>query len=97
MRGFVGTQAALQTRVTSPAWGMQLRALLGTAQGSGVSIAVDDNELGTARAEQARLSLRAVGFVVAAPVALPTPPAAVPDLPPIATSLTTGDPPRFCC
>lgn len=90
--GFVGAQAALQTRVTSPAWGMQLRSLLGTAQGSGVTIAVDDGELGTARAEQARLSLRAAGFVVAAPVSLPAPPAVVPDLAPIATSLTTGAP-----
>ena len=90
--GFVGAQAALQTRVASPAWGMQLRSLLGTAQGSGVTIAVDDDELGTARAEQARLSLRAAGFVVAAPVALPTPPAAATDLAPIAASLTTGAP-----
>ena len=31
--GFVGAQAARQTRVVSPAWGAQLRSLLGTAQG----------------------------------------------------------------
>jgi hypothetical protein len=90
--GFVGAQAALQTRVASPAWGTQLRSLLGTAPGSAVTIAVDGDELGTARAEQARLSLRAAGFTVAPPVAVPAPPAPLPDLAPVATSLTTGTP-----
>ncbi len=47
--GFVGAQAALQTKVVSPAWGAQLRSLLGTAQGSQVTLAVDDSELGAAR------------------------------------------------
>ena len=46
--GFVGAQAALQTRAVSPAWGAQLRSLLGTAQGSHVTVAVDDDALGTA-------------------------------------------------
>ena len=59
--GFVGAQAALQTKVVSPAWGVQLRSLLGTAQGSQVTVAVDDDALGAARAEQARRSLRAAG------------------------------------
>jgi branched-chain amino acid transport system substrate-binding protein len=90
--GFVGAQAALQTRVVSPAWGSQLRALLGSAQGSDVSLAVDADDLGTARAEQARRSLLAAGFRVAAPVTLPAPPAALPDLAPVATSLSTGTP-----
>ena len=44
--GFVGAEAALQTKVASPAWGAQLRSLLGTAQGSKVNLAVDDSELG---------------------------------------------------
>ena len=35
--GFVGAQAALQTKVVSPAWGAGLRSLLGTAQGSTVT------------------------------------------------------------
>ncbi len=90
--GFVGAQAALQTRVVSPAWGAQLRSLLGTAQGSQVALAVDADALGTARAEQARRSLRAAGFTVAAPVTLPVPPAPPPDLAPVATSLTAGSP-----
>ena len=90
--GFVGAQAALQTRVASPAWGLQLRSLLGAAQGSAVNLAVDDDALGAARAEQARLSLRAAGFTVAAPVTLPTPPAPLPNVVPVASTLTTGTP-----
>ncbi len=90
--GFVGAQAVLQTRVVSPAWGAQLRSLLGTAQGSQVKLVVDADELGAARAEQARRSLRAAGFRVAAPVALPPPPAPPPDLAALATTLTTGSP-----
>jgi len=90
--GFVGAQAALQTRVVSPAWGAQLRSLLGTAQGAAVTVVVDDNVLGAARAEQARLSLRAARFVVAAPVVLPAPPTPLPDLAPVATSITTAAP-----
>jgi branched-chain amino acid transport system substrate-binding protein len=90
--GFVGAQAVRQTRVVSPAWGAQLRALLGTAQGSRVSVAVDDDDLGAARAEQARLSLRAAHFVVAPPVRLPAPPAPLPDLAPVAGALTADAP-----
>src|SRR5207249_9902719 len=77
--GFVGAQAALQTRVVSPAWGTSLRSLLGTAQGSQVALAVDADALGEAHAEQERRSLRAAGFTVAAPVTLPAPPAPLPD------------------
>jgi branched-chain amino acid transport system substrate-binding protein len=73
--GFVGAQAARQTRVVSPAWGRQLRSLLGTA-----------------RAEQARRSLRAARFRVAAPVVLPAPPTPLPDLAPAIAALTAGSP-----
>ena len=90
--GFVGAQAALQTRVVSPAWGAQLRSLLGTAQGSRATVAVDDDALGTARAEQARRSLRAARFRVGATVVLPAPPTPLPDLAPAATTLTAGSP-----
>ncbi len=90
--GFVGAQAALQTKVVSPAWGAGLRSLLGTAQGSAVSLAVDDGELGVARAAQAGASLRAAGFQVASPVTVPAPPAPLPDLTPIAGQLATGSP-----
>jgi branched-chain amino acid transport system substrate-binding protein len=90
--GFVGAQAVLQTRVVSPAWGAQLRSLLGTAQGSEVTVAVDDDALGTARAEQARRSLRAARFRVGATVVLPAPPTPLPDLAPATTTLTAGSP-----
>jgi hypothetical protein len=90
--GFAGAQAALQTTVVSPAWGARLRALLGGARGSTVAIAVDDSELGAARDAQARASLRAAGFRVVASVTVPAPPAPLPDLAPIATTLTAGPP-----
>ena len=90
--GFVGAQAALQTKVVNPAWGARLRSLLGTAQGSTVTLAVDEGELGTARDAQARASLRAAGFRVASTVTVPAPPAPLPDLTPLAGTLATGAP-----
>jgi hypothetical protein len=90
--GFVGAQAALQTKVVSPAWGARLRSLLGSAQGSTVTLAVDDGELGAARAAQTDASLRAAGFRVASTVTVPAPPAPLPDLTPIAGRLATGSP-----
>ncbi len=90
--GFVGAQAARQTRVVSPTLGTSLRSLLGTAQGSQVALAVDDGELGAARAEQARVALRAAGFRVSPPVTVPAPPAPLPDLAPVAGALANGSP-----
>jgi len=90
--GFVGAQAVLQTKVVSPAWGARLRSLLGTAQGSIVNLAVDDGELGAARAAQADASLRAAGFRVASTITVAAPPAPLPDLTPIAGQLATGAP-----
>ena len=90
--GFVGAQAALQTKVVSPAWGAGLRSLLGTAAGSVVNLAVDDGELGVARAAQAAASLRAAGFQVLSTVTVPAPPAPLPDLTPITGQLATGSP-----
>ena len=90
--GFVGAQAALQTKLVSPAWGSSLRSLLGTAQGSQVTLAVDDSELGVAREAQVRASLRAAGFRVGASVTVPAPPAPLPDLTPLAGTLATGAP-----
>jgi hypothetical protein len=90
--GFVGAQAALQTKVVSPAWGARLRSLLGVAQGSTVNLAVDDSELGAARGAQAGASLRAAGFRVASTVTVPAPPAPLPDLAPLAATLVTGSP-----
>src|SRR5215218_8894475 len=90
--GFVGAQAPLQTKVVSPAWGARLRSLLGSAQGSSVNLAVDDGEVGTARAAQADASLRAAGFRVASTITVPAPPAPLPDLTPMAGQLATGAP-----
>jgi len=90
--GFVGAQAALQTKVVSPAWGARLRSLLGTAQGSTVTLAVDTGALGAARAAQAEASLRAARFRVASTITVPAPPAPLPDLTPIAGQLATGSP-----
>jgi hypothetical protein len=90
--GFVGAQAALQTKVVSPAWGAQLRSLLGTAQGSTVNLAVDDSESGRARATQVQASLRAAGFGVGTVTPVPAPPAPVPDLAPIVQALANGSP-----
>jgi len=90
--GFVGAQAALQSKVVSPAWGARLRSLLGSAQGSQVNLAVDDSELGAAREAQARASLRAAGFRVVNTIEVPAPPAPLPDLVPLTATLATGPP-----
>jgi hypothetical protein len=90
--GFAGAQAALQTKVVSPAWGARLRSLLGTAAGSTVNLAVDDSPLGAARAAQASASLAAAGFDVVSTVTVPAPPAPLPDLTPLAGTLVTGAP-----
>jgi hypothetical protein len=90
--GFVGAQASLQNTVASPAWGAQLRSLLGTAAGSVATLAVDAGELGAARDAQTRASLRAAGFRVAVTVTVPAPPAPLPDLAPLATTLAAGTP-----
>lgn len=90
--GFAGAQATLETRVVDPSWGVQLRALLGRSEGDAVAIVADDSPLGAARAEQARAALRAAGFRVATPLALPAPPAPTPDPAPVVTALTAALP-----
>ena len=76
----------------SPAWGVQLRALLGHAQGERVVVVVDDDPLGAARADQTRTSLRSAKFKVAAPIRIAVPPAPAPDLASMATAAMTGGP-----
>jgi hypothetical protein len=90
--GFTGAQAALSTRVVNPAWGVQLRALLGHAEGERVVIVTDDTPLGAAQGEQARISVRASGFTAAAPTAIAAPPAPLPDLSPVAAAIAAGSP-----
>ena len=87
-----GRAAALQTRVVSPAWGAQLRSLLGTAQGS--------HGHGRGRRRRARHRARGAGPALAAgggrsgrdPSPLPVPPTPLPDLAPATTTLTAGSP-----
>jgi branched-chain amino acid transport system substrate-binding protein len=90
--GFTGAQLPLQSRVVNPAWGVQLRSLMGHAQGEVVAIATDESVTGATLATQTRTSLRAAGFRVVAPVALPAPPAPTPDLAAVAGGLATGSP-----
>jgi hypothetical protein len=95
--GFAGAQASLTTRVVDSAWGVQLRSVLGRALGNRVVIATDAGALGTARAEQARVALRAAGFRPDATVTLPSPdppssPATAPDFAALAKRLAKGSP-----
>jgi hypothetical protein len=90
--GFTGAQAALSTRIVNPAWGVQLRALMGRAQGDRVVIVTDDTPLGVARGEQARISVRASGFTAPAPTRIAPPPAPAPDLAPIAAGVAGASP-----
>ena len=77
----------------SPAWGARLRSLLGTAQGSTVTLAVDDDELGTARrCTGSPRRCRPPGSAWRRPVTVPAPPAPLPDLTPLAGTLATGSP-----
>jgi Periplasmic binding protein len=90
--GFTGNQAPVQSRVVDPSWGVQLRSLLGRAEGDVVAIATDAGTEGAARATHAQISLRAAGFHVGTPVTLAPPPAPVPDAAPVVTALTIGSP-----
>jgi hypothetical protein len=61
--GFAGVQKpSLSGRVASPAWGITMRALLGTARGKTVVVA--GGPLTMDQAQMARASLRAAGFTV---------------------------------
>jgi len=89
---FVGVSDAPGAKVVSPAWGFQLRRLLGTARARRVAIATDDDAAGTVRADAARRALRQAGFAVRVPLRVSTATAPPPDLAAIATMLVAGDP-----
>ena len=84
--GITGAPPSAQSTTASPAWGVQLRALLGGSRGKTVTVVVENDAAGAARGRDARVSLRAAGFRVGAPVVLTAPldPAAV------ARQLTAG-------
>lgn len=93
--GFTGALAVEKPRTASPAWGQLLRELLGDSRGKTVSPVVDSSALGTARADQARASLRSAGFTVLDPVVVPapaTPSAAAPDLSSYANAIFAAKP-----
>ena len=89
---FVGVGDAAGAPTVSPTWGLQLRALLGTARAKRVAIAVDDDAAGTTRADAARRALRQAGFAAAAPLRVSTASTPSPDLAAIASKLVAGDP-----
>jgi branched-chain amino acid transport system substrate-binding protein len=72
--GITGASLAPRSKTGNPAWGVQLRALLGGAKGTKVAIVVDSDPLGPIRAAETTAALRKVGFEVAAPLTLPAPP-----------------------
>ena len=91
--GTTGAEAVEHPRTASPAWGLLLRDMLGSAAGKTAIVAVDNSALGTARADQSRASLRAAGFTVLDPVVIASAaPAPVPDLSPFATALVAAKP-----
>lgn len=74
--GFGITGAALSERSTtgSPAWGVQLRALLGGSSGKSVVVVTDGDALGSVHAAETNAALRKAGFRVAPAVTLPAAP-----------------------
>ena len=85
--GITGASLATRSKTGNPAWGVQLRALLGGAKGTKVAIVTDADPLGAIRAAETTAALRKVGFEVAAPLTLPAPPI---DAATIARSLVAG-------
>jgi len=72
--GITGASLAPRSKTGNPAWGVQLRALLGGAKGTKVGIVVDSDPLAAIRVAETTAALRKVGFEVAAPLTLPAPP-----------------------
>jgi ABC-type branched-subunit amino acid transport system substrate-binding protein len=87
--GITGAPPSARSPTASPAWGIQLRALLGTAGGKTVAIATDADAAARAEARAARASVRAVGFHAVVPVVVPTPF----DAAAVASALATAAPP----
>jgi Periplasmic binding protein len=89
---FVGVSGAAGATAWSPAWGLQLRALLGPARGLRIAILVDDDPAGTVQADATRRALRQAGFAVDPPIRVSTASTPAPDLATIASTLVAGNP-----
>ncbi len=89
---FVGVSGAAGATTVSPAWGLQLPALLGTARGLRIAILVDDDPAGTVHADATRRALRQSGFAVDPPIRVSTASTPAPDLASIASTLAAGNP-----
>jgi hypothetical protein len=99
--GITGASLAARSKTGNPAWGVQLRALLGGSKGKKVGIVTDSDPLGAIRAAETASALRQAGFQVGPPVTLPATPidaavtarslvAGIVAPPPVILLLTTG-------
>lgn len=88
--GITGAGLSEQSTSGSPAWGRQLRALLGGARRKSVVVVTDADALGAIRAAEANASLRKAGFQVPPTITLPASPV---DTAAIARSLVIPVPP----
>jgi hypothetical protein len=84
--GIAGAPPSARASTVSPAWGVQLRALLGGSRGKAVAVVTSDDDASVARGADARVSLRAAGFHVSAPLVFPPPV----DAASVARQLTAG-------
>jgi hypothetical protein len=84
--GIAGAPPSARSSTVSPAWGVQLRALLGGSRGKSVAVVTGGDDASVARGADARASLRAAGFRVSAPLAFPPPV----DAAAVARQLTAG-------
>lgn len=71
--GIVGSPLAAGSTTANPAWGVQLRALLGGSRRKSVVVVTDGDALGAVRAAATNAALRKAGFRIAPAVPL-TPP-----------------------
>ena len=72
--GITGAPLTARSKVGNPAWGVQLRTLLGGSSGKTVFVITDSDPLGPIRVAETTTALRQAGFKVVAPVPLPVPP-----------------------
>ena len=85
--GFAGAQVPKFSRLTSPAWGITMSALLGGATGKTIAVAAPP---ATDTGELARASLQAAGFSVSAVISVSPSPS--PELSAIASALAQQGP-----
>jgi len=93
--GITGSAVGARTRQPNPAWGLQLRALLGGSKNKGVAIITDDPRFATSVRRPRRATrpatMQDAGFTVTKAIVLPQPPAPV-DMASTAQALVTSNP-----